>query len=88
MFGYGLEPGLSAVTFTGVMNPDVELDAIALRLLINALKEDSSLGLVTGRVIYSGINAEPISCQNSLPLKLEKGEAENELFRGVQSISY
>ena len=33
-------------------------------------------------------NPHLISCQNSLPLKLEKGEAENELFRGVQSISY
>ena len=28
-----------------------------------------------------------ISCQNSLPLKLNQGEAENELFRRVQSIS-
>ena len=37
---------------------------------------------------YSDNSKYLISCQNSLPLKLEKGEAENELFRGVQSISY
>ena len=69
--------------------------SIQSKKLNSNLLENSELSMIIEVILFdlsrsnSLATYEPyISCQNSLPLKLEKGEAENELFRGVQSISY
>ena len=61
-FGIAFAESLDGVRYIGVMNPDVEIDGSSLHLLINALAEDSRIGLVTGRTIYNGKKLEPNPC--------------------------
>ena len=53
---------MKGIKFVGVMNPDVTIEAKDLGLLVNALRDDPSLGLVTGRTIYHGEIWEPNPC--------------------------
>lgn len=53
---------MKGIKFVGVMNPDVTIEAKDLGLLVNALRSDASIGLVTGRTIYNGEIWEPNPC--------------------------
>lgn len=53
---------MKGIKFVGVMNPDVTIEAKDLALLVNALRSDASIGLVTGRTIYNGEIWEPNPC--------------------------
>ncbi len=67
-FGIAYAEKLDGISFIGVMNPDVEIEARDLFLIIDALK-DETLGLVTGREIYNGKKIDPNPCAwRKLPL--------------------
>ncbi len=61
-FAFSFLYEIKGIDYVGVMNPDVRIKAKDLRLLVNALRSDAKLGLVTGRTIYSGEIWEPNPC--------------------------
>ena len=53
---------MKGIDYVGVMNPDVTVEATDLYFLVQALRDDKNLGLVTGRTIYNGELLEPNPC--------------------------
>lgn len=60
--GLSLAEKLGGVEYVGIMNPDVIVGKDALYALVNVLKQDKTIGLVTTQVVYNGRKLNPNPC--------------------------
>ena len=60
--GLSLAEKLGGIECIGIMNPDVVVMKDALYALVNVLKQDKTIGLVTTQVIYNGRKLNPNPC--------------------------
>lgn len=60
--GLSLAEKLGGIEYVGIMNPDVVVGKDALYALVNVLKQDKTIGLVTTRAIYNGRKLNPNLC--------------------------
>ncbi len=60
--GLSLAEKLGGVEYVGIMNPDVVVGKDALYALVNVLKQDKTIGLVTTQVVYNGRKLNPNPC--------------------------
>lgn len=60
--GLSLAEKLGGIEYVGIMNPDVVVGKDALYALVNVLKQDKTIGLVTTQVVYSGRKLNPNPC--------------------------
>ena len=60
--GLSLAEKLGGVEYVGIMNPDVVVGKDALYALVNVLKQDTTIGLVTTQVVYNGRKLNPNPC--------------------------
>lgn len=60
--GFSLAEKLGRIEYVGIMNPDVVVGKDTLYALVNVLKQDKTIGLVTTQVIYNGRKLNPNPC--------------------------
>lgn len=60
--GLSLAEKLGGVEYVGIMNPGVVVGKDALYALVNVLKQDTTIGLVTTQVVYDGRKLNPNPC--------------------------
>lgn len=60
--GLSLAEKLGGVEYVGIMNPGVVVGKDALYTLVNVLKQDTTIGLVTTQVVYNGRKLNPNPC--------------------------